>query len=452
MKNAAVAVDGVLADGHFFEDGDAGFVYVTDGGAIHAVPTAVAAALSGSLCHADLVRARLLLHASGMDLRAPQARPAPVRVPVRSISLAIAAKCNLGCGYCYAEQGGFGSSKPEAMSLDVAREAITGLLRGTKPGDAVRVIFLGGEPLFSREALRAVTLFASEGAESRGVKIDFAITTNATMLTVDDAAYFDEHAFALTVSVDGIGAVHDSLRPFLGGRGSFDRIAARVGLLLDRPARRCTVQARVSVTPSNLALRQTFDGLLAMGFDTVHFSPVLRSPSGAGEMGAADLEHMLEGMRECADADIAAFLSGSAPRLTNLWSMVSRIAQRQQDDYPCAAGGTYAGVSADGGLYACHRFVGDEAARLGDIGAGVDAGAQKIWLAQRHVTQQTPCNSCWARHLCGGGCHFEAMGRGRSGCDFIRGWLEHCLRTFVRLRSANGGELARYLAAHARAA
>lgn len=452
MTHAPAAADGVLADGHFFEDGDSGFVFATEGGDIRAVPAGVARALSGSLRHADLVRAHLLLRAAGMDLRTSQVRMAPERVPVRSISLAIAASCNLGCTYCYAQQGGFGSSAPEPMSLEVARDAITGLLRGSQAGDAVRVIFLGGEPLLNREAVRAATHFAREGAESRGVKVDFAMTTNATVLTAEDACFFDKHAFALTISVDGIGAVHDSLRPFLGGRGSFDRIADRVGLLLKRPARRYTVQARVSVTPLNLALRETFDGLLALGFDTVHFSPVLRSPSGTGEMEAADLERMLERMRECADADITAFLSGSAPKLANLWSMVSRIAHGQQDDYPCAAGGSYAGVSAKGGLYACHRFVGDEVARLGEVATGIDAGAQKIWLAQRHVMQQAPCHSCWARHLCGGGCHFEAMGRGRTGCDFIRGWLEHCLRTFVQLRSAGGSELARYVAGHARPA
>ena len=36
-------------------------------------------------------------------------------------------------------------------------------------------------------------------------------------------------------------------------------------------------------------------------------------------------------------------------------------------------------------------------------------------------------------NLCGGGCHHEAMGRGRIACDYIRGWLHFCLQAYIRL-------------------
>ena len=40
--------------------------------------------------------------------------------PIHALSLAVAQKCNLGCTYCYAEQGGFGGAPknmPEATAL-----------------------------------------------------------------------------------------------------------------------------------------------------------------------------------------------------------------------------------------------------------------------------------------------------------------------------------------------
>ena len=37
----------------------------------------------------------------------------PVAPPVRALSLAVAQKCNLGCSYCYASQGDFGSASEE---------------------------------------------------------------------------------------------------------------------------------------------------------------------------------------------------------------------------------------------------------------------------------------------------------------------------------------------------
>jgi uncharacterized protein len=41
--------------------------------------------------------------------------------------------------------------------------------------------------------------------------------------------------------------------------------------------------------------------------------------------------------------------------------------------------------------------------------------------------------SCWARYLCGGGCHHEVIARGRPACDYIRGWLHYCLGAYLRL-------------------
>jgi uncharacterized protein len=35
--------------------------------------------------------------------------------------------------------------------------------------------------------------------------------------------------------------------------------------------------------------------------------------------------------------------------------------------------------------------------------------------------------------MCGGGCHYEVIHRGRPACDYIRGWLHYCLQAYVRL-------------------
>jgi uncharacterized protein len=105
--------------------------------------------------------------------------------------------------------------------------------------------------------------------------------------------------------------------------------------------------------------------------------------------------------------------------------------------YPCGAGAGYFDVSADGDLAACHRFVGDPAGAMGNLALGVDRTRQAEWLRSRHVHVQQPCGSCWARYLCGGGCHHEVLAGGRHACDFIRGWLHYCLQAYLRLSASN---------------
>ncbi len=182
--------------------------------------------------------------------------------PLRAISLAIAQKCNLACTYCYAQQGEFGGAAKN-MPHDVALRAVDLLFRNAHAGDRVNVSFLGGEPLVNRIVLREATEYAATLGAERGVGVTFSITTNGTLLRDDDADFFERHRFAVTVSIDGIGETHDRLRPSKSGRGSFDELVARVRPLLERQ-RAMQVSARVTVTPRNLAIRDTLEGLIAM--------------------------------------------------------------------------------------------------------------------------------------------------------------------------------------------
>ena len=105
----------------------------------------------------------------------------------------------------------------------------------------------------------------------------------------------------------------------------------------------------------------------------------------------------------------------------NMVNAMQEIHRGTHRPYPCGAGAEYLGVSADGKLAACHRFVEDPDGVMGTLASGVDRVRQTRWLNERHVHRQAPCRSCWARYLCGGGCHHEVIKRGRLACNYIRG-------------------------------
>jgi uncharacterized protein len=351
--------------------------------------------------------------------------------PIHALSLAVAQKCNLGCTYCYAQQGTFGGP-PKSMPAETARRSIDLLLDGHTAGSRVNLAFLGGEPLANRPVIRDATQYAASRAADMGVSLTFSITTNGTLLTEDDAAFFEEHGFAVTVSLDGLREEHDLLRVFRDGSGSYDRIIERVRPLL-RLQRRMQVSARVTVTPKNLDLVRTLDELVEMGFHSVGFSPLLRSPSALGEMNAEQLEQMLERMIACGLCFEQRLLRGERYPFLNMVNALRELHRGTHRPYPCGAGAGYFGVSADGDLAACHRFVDDAQGALGNLDTGVDRVKQNAWLAERHVHNQEPCRSCWARYLCAGGCHHEELARGRPACDFIRGWLHYTIQAYGRL-------------------
>ena len=247
-------------------------------------------------------------------------------------------------------------------------------------------------------------------------------------MTPSDAEFFAKNGFAVTVSLDGIGHVHDQQRPFANGRGTFARIIERIAPLFEvKPA--LNVAARVTVTPKNLSIKETVDGLIGLGFASVGVSPVLRS-SKPVEMSPSDLEVMLEGMKACGNAFREKLAVGEAYPFSNLVTALQQIHRGVVQHYPCGAGNNYFGVSADGDIAACHRFVDDEVGHLGTVETGF-THKLAAWKTERHVLAQSACHSCWARFLCGGGCHHEVVERGRPACDYIRGWLSYCLETYV---------------------
>lgn len=418
---------------HLFEVSGKTYVLVANGSRVFHVDANTAAQLraadSKNTGDHDLDGVLHLLGLSGAQLVTDTPLIAP---PLNALSLAIAQKCNLGCSYCYAREGAFGG-EPKSMDQSTAFRAVDVLFRDAIPGHGLTLTFLGGEPLANRSVLRATTERAAAMAAARGLTVQFSITTNGTLLSEDDADFFERYGFAVTVSMDGSQAVHDRLRPFKNGRGSYDVVLSRVRPLLARQ-RRMQVSARVTVTPRNLDLHDTLDELLALGFHSVGFSPMLSSPTGVDQMGSTDLERMLEQMIACGEEFERRLYEGLRYPFTNLVNALREIHNGTHRPYACGAGAGYLGVSADGQLSACHRFVGDPDGhgQLGTLESGVDRARQSTWLRERHVHRQEPCRQCWARYLCGGGCPHEVIHRGRPACDFIRGWLHYCLQAYIR--------------------
>jgi uncharacterized protein len=423
--NPAPSLEHRPSNFHLFDTGFGHHVLMVNGSRIFSIGADVAAQL-GSAGDEIGVMQELGIYASPyIDDSVPS------NLPVRSLSLAVAQKCNLACTYCYAQQGDFGGA-PKEMPVEVADRSVDLLFSDAQAGERVHLSFLGGEPLTSRTVLRRATERAARIAASKRVHVGFSITTNGTLLTPEDGDFFEEHRFAVTVSLDGLETAHNALRPFKGGQPTFQRVLARVEPLL-KLQRRMQVSVRATVTPLIRSLPETLNAFVELGFHSVGFSPLLSSSSGADEMTKEELRSMLKGMIACGEEFERRLYSGQRYPFLNMTNALQQLHQGSHRPYPCGAGAGYFGVSASGELFACHRFVEDPGGLLGDVDSGPDRSRQTAWLTERHVHRQEPCQSCWARYLCGGGCHHEVISRGRPACDYIRGWLDYCLQAYMRL-------------------
>jgi uncharacterized protein len=349
----------------------------------------------------------------------------------QSISLNVSSSCNLSCSYCYAARGSFHGAQSEPMKWETARPAIDSLLLRADPVHPITVGFLGGEPFVNRDLIWTCVDYATARGLERGLDVRFSVTTNGTLLRAEDIARVRSLRMAVTISIDGGAQVQNRQRPRAGAQQSFAALARAIAPLLAEPGR-AQIAARATVTRNDLDLASRFHDILALGFSEVGFSP-LRADGGKGDaLRDADWSVYLDSLKAIACGEAKRLASGLPIRLSNFAIALKQIARGASSPYPCGAGGGYFSVGANGTWYACHRAIGSSAFALGDSNR-LDAERRETFLRARHVHAQAPCNSCWARYLCSGACHQEAAERSEPSCDFIRGWLEFCLASYVEL-------------------
>jgi uncharacterized protein len=349
-----------------------------------------------------------------------------------AISLNLAQSCNLACSYCYADEGRFGG-KQRFMSVEVAVKMIERTIEQAQ-GRRITIGFIGGEPFLNRATLYRSVEYATELAARCGISVGFSVTTNGTLLDRSDIELLKQHSFAVSVSIDGDAMIHDLHRSDHHGAGSFATVVDRLRPLLDHPGR-SKIAARATVTRTDLRVLERVEALSAIGFQEIGVSPLRTSPDPNLTFNAEDWSIFLQEMIRVAEAEWLRLLAGQDLRFSNLAIALREIHRGSCRPLPCGSADNYVSVSAEGNYFTCHRTIDQDEFALGTFADGPSQTARAEFLQARTVDRQEPCRSCWARYLCGGGCHAEVIASGRHSCDYIRGWLDYCLRYYDRVLS-----------------
>ncbi len=382
-----------------------------------------------------------------LDILQPFERPHPPRdgqplimEPFSTLVLHVSHDCNMRCGYCYADYGRYGGDFGY-MDPELAVKHTERFFDQLGPTKRVQMTFFGGEPLMNMPVVYAAHSYAKARAEKEGRRISFGLTTNATLLTRELTEFFERERFSMTVSIDGPPDVNDRLRPLQDGRNSYETILEAVKTSGVRAA------ARVTLTRKCLDVARIVRHLIEAGFAEVGVSPVA-SGNARFDLDRDDLQVLLRGLRELCDDFVAYAKQGKVFPFSNVRTLVEQIAAGDARGVPCGAATKLVAADNKGDLYACHRLVGKEQFRVGNLATGVDDALRFELLKSIHPRTREPCQECWARYLCGGGCHHIAwLHTGdRAGeeqpapwtigdffCDFLRDWYRLGLYTYARM-------------------
>ena len=364
----------------------------------------------------------------------------PADFPIQTLVLNLTNQCNLSCQYCYEfgeDKVATPEGKPKFMDFATAKSSVDFLLERPAGRRHVHVTFFGGETLMNFPLLKQVVAYAQQQATARSRSIDFSLTTNATLLTPAIIEFLSENHIGVTVSMDGPKELHDQLRVFANGRGSYDIVETKVRALIQNHRTR-PITARVTLTSGVADVVRIFRHLKHdLGFHEVGFAPVTTSPNRLYAINDRGMDGVLGQFRVLADEYLEFALRGEMHGFSNVSDTLAELHQGISKSHPCGAGLGLVGVGPSGDIAPCHRFVDSDQHALGHVSSGMDRKKQADFLRRGNINTKYDCHTCWARPVCAGGCHHEAFVRyGDTGhpnlhyCDWIRDWTDTCLRIY----------------------
>jgi uncharacterized protein len=395
-----------------------------------------------SACVAQLTRLEVLQETDELRAINPQALKID-DYPLSTIVLNVNTGCNLGCRYCYKEDLAV-PARGERMSFEVAARSVDLLLKQAAARSRVGIVFFGGEPLTNVPLIRQVVEYALARSRAEEKTVDFSLTTNATLLTPELIEYFDAHRFGISVSIDGPRAVHDRNRRTVGDRGTYDVVARKVRMLLERYRSR-PVGARVTLTAGTTEVEAIHAHLRGeLGFHEVGYAPVTASAGAAHALSEAELTAIYAAFERLGEQYLAAALAGHNTGFSNLHQLMTDLHEGRRKSLPCGAGVGLLAVDRNGGLNLCHRFTGSALPTFGNVATGIDGAQLGEFLGRAADREGTHCATCRIRNLCAGGCYHESYlrygdphHRTYHYCDLLRRWVDFGIRIYSEIVARN---------------
>ena len=357
---------------------------------------------------------------------------------VKSLCLHIAHDCNLRCGYCFAGTGAFGHER-SLMAPEVACRAIDFLIENGGSRKNAEIDFFGGEPLLNLETVKTAVAHIRQREAETGKHFNLTLTTNTILLTDETLDFLNKENIQLILSIDGRREVHDRMRPFVDGAGSYDTVVAQMRRVVESRQGQ-NYFARGTYTAYNADFAADVLDLADQGFRRLSVEPVV----GKGAPYELTEDHLPELYRQY-DLLAQEYLRRKAAGcgfeffhfnvdLQNGPCLVKRLSG-------CGAGHEYFAVTPDGDLFPCHQFVGRDEFKLGNVFTGIERREVCDEFRQAHVLTKEECRSCWARFYCSGGCHANAHAYNGTihvpyqlGCALQKKRLECAIHVQIGLR------------------
>ena len=192
---------------------------------------------------------------------------------VKALCLHIAHDCNLACRYCFAEEGEY-HGRRALMSYEVGKKALEFLIANSGSRRNLEVDFFGGVPLMNWKVVKDLVKYGREQEQLHNKKYRFTLTTNGVLLNDEVMEFCNIEMANVVLSEDGRKEVHDYMRPFRKGAGSYDLIMPKFQKFAES-RNQDKYYVRGTFTHHNLDFSKDVLHLADLGFKQISVEPVV---------------------------------------------------------------------------------------------------------------------------------------------------------------------------------
>lgn len=348
---------------------------------------------------------------------------------VKALCLHIAHDCNLACRYCFAEEGEY-HGRRALMSLEVGKKALDFLIANSGARRNLEVDFFGGEPLMNWQVVKDLVKYGREQEMLHNKKFRFTLTTNGVLLNDEVMEFCNKEMDNVVLSVDGRKEVHDFMRPFRKGAGSYDLVIPKFEKFAES-RNQDKYYVRGTFTHHNLDFSKDVLHLADLGFKQISVEPVVADEKEDYAIREEDIPKIMEEYDSLAKEMIAREKAGNGFNFFHFMIDLTGGPCVYKRLSGCGCGTEYLAVTPWGDLYPCHQFVGEEKYLLGNVDEGIVKPEIPAEFGNCNVYTKEACKDCFARFYCSGGCaanayHFQGNinGNYEIGCELQRKRVE----------------------------
>jgi len=326
------------------------------------------------------------------------------------LQLCLSMACNLSCGYCVFRKREL-VNKAKMMDMETAMNAIDMFFQNLPKDQRFARIDFGvtGEPFIAEKYHKILKKHIGKLCN----KYKKTIWVGANMsngLIFSPEKMIKRLGSPMDISIDGVKNDHDKFRKYKNKKGTYSDLLKLIHLAREK---KVDIGACSVITADTLDIVKNFKHIFDLGIrSSVYMKPVNSDHKENFSLNKKNLpkfkeayDKFIDFLLNSPDDELVQYLKTINPE-DFFFRFFYRILNRTIMRYRCNCGKSGLYVDWNGKLYPCAHFVGADGQDIGNIGDGIRKKSRDLFLDQT-VENRKPCNNCWAKYLCGGGCYYQ---------------------------------------------